>query len=120
MSKPALKADTPLNVSIVDGELRISIGIHTLAHAVTYSDWANPYDEEKHDYLRTFAIVDAAQFAKDVRRALLQEREDGSSLLTDMLDKASNDAVDDGSEACECDQSIAHNQHAECETWAKA
>jgi hypothetical protein len=87
----------PLKVEVVGGELRIIIGIDTLAHAVSYAEWANPYDEIKLDYVRTFAIVDAKLFADDVRLAMLREREDGSSLLSDFLDKASNDAVDDGS-----------------------
>lgn len=89
--------DSPLKVEVVGGELRIVIGVNVLAHAVSYADWANPYDEEKHDYIRTFAIADAEQFAKDVKRAMQDERDDGSSLLSDFLDKASSDAVDDGS-----------------------
>jgi hypothetical protein len=109
---------TPLKVEVAGGELRIVIGVNVLAHAVSYADWANPYDEEKHDYIRTFAIADAEQFAKDVKRAMQDEREDGSSLLSDFLDKASSDAVDDGSEACYGDQSILHGKHAASETWA--
>jgi hypothetical protein len=109
---------TPLKVEVAGGELRIVIGVNVLAHAVSYADWANPYDEEKHDYIRTFAIADAEQFAKDVKRAMQDEREDGSSLLSDFLDKASSNAVDDGSEACFGDQSILHGQNAASETWA--
>jgi hypothetical protein len=56
----------PLDVSVKDGQLVIAIGVQTLAHAVTYSDWANPFDEDAHDYIRTFAISDEQEFAKDV------------------------------------------------------
>lgn len=109
----------PLEVSAKDGRLVISIGVNTLAHAVSYADWACPYDEKKGDYIRTFAVVDPEVFAKDVKMAMLDEREDGSSLLSDFLDKASEAAVDDGAEGCEFDQQIVTGEFAECETWAK-
>lgn len=110
---------SPLTAEVIDGALRISIGVDVLAHAVSYADWANPFDEDKHDYIRTFAITNAEQFAKDVRCAMLAEREDGSSPLSDFLDKATEAAVDDGSEACEYEQSILHGENAACETWAR-
>lgn len=96
----------------------IEIGVDTLAGAVRYAEWANPYDEHAQDYVRTFAIVDPAQFAKDVARAMQAEDEDGSSSLTRFLDKACEDALDDGSEACEYDQRIPYNTFAAIETWA--
>ncbi len=110
----------PLTVSVQDGELRISIGVDVLAHAVSYSDWANPYDEDKHEYIRTFAITDAEAFARDARLAMLREQEDGSSPLSDFLDAATNGAVDDGSEACDYEVAIHHGQTAPVETWATA
>ncbi len=109
----------PLEVTVKDGQLVIAIGVNTLAHAVSYADWAVPYDTEKGDWIRTFAISDPEQFAKDVRMAMLDEREDGSSLLTDFLDRVSGAAVDDGAEGCEFDQQIKHGEFAPCETWAK-
>jgi hypothetical protein len=109
----------PLTVAMEHGALVIRIGAHTLAHAVSLADWANPYDHEKGgDYIRTFAITDAVAFAKDVQRAILDEREDGSSPLSDFLDKMTEAAVDDGSEACEFDQHIKHGTTAAIETWA--
>lgn len=111
--------DTPLSVSVVDGELRIVIGINVLAHAVSYADWANPYDEERQDYIRTFAIGDAATFAKDVTAAMLDEREDGSTLLSDFLDTMTEAAVNDGSQACEYEQVIKHGTTAKIELWAR-
>jgi hypothetical protein len=107
-----------LTVAIEDSALVIRIGVQTLAHAVSYAEWANPWDEEAQDYIRTFAITDAVQFAEDVKRALLAEEEDGSSLLSDVLDTASEGAVDDGSEACEYEQRIPTGTTAASETWA--
>jgi hypothetical protein len=109
-----------LKVTVKNGRLIISIGVNTLAHAVSYADWVTPYDDEKGDYFRTFAITDPEAFAKDVKMAMMEEREDGSSLLSDFLDKASGAAVDDGAEGCEFDQQIKTGQFAACETWAAA
>jgi len=87
----------PLEVKIEHGALVVRIGIKTLAHAVTYADWANPYDENTGDYVRTFAITDANQFASDVGHEMLREREDGSSPLSDFIDKMSEEAINQGS-----------------------
>lgn len=108
----------PLSVRVENGRLVIEIGVNTLAHAVAYAEWANPWNDEAHEYIRTFAITDAEEFAKDVSRMMLDEREDGSSPLTDFLDKASEAAVDDGSIAAEYDQRIPTGQTAPSETWA--
>jgi hypothetical protein len=107
-----------LEVEVKDGQLVIAIGVNTLANAVSYADWANPYDNEKCDYVRTFAISDPEAFAKHVELAMLSEREDGSSLLTDFLDRVSGAAVDDGADGCEFDQQIKTGEFASCETWA--
>lgn len=109
----------PLEVKIERGALVIRIGIQTLAHAVTYSEWANQYEDESGDYFRTFAITDAAEFAKDVTHAMLHEREDGSTPLSDFLDKMTQAAVEDGSTACE-DARLKHGETAASETWAAA
>src|SRR3954464_1160872 len=65
----------PLTVKVKDGQLLIAIGIQTLAHAVSYADWANPYDEAKQDYIRTFAITDVQAFAEEVAHMMQDERE---------------------------------------------
>ena len=105
----------PLEVKIERGALVIRIGVQVLAHAVTYSDWANQYDNEQQDYIRTFAITDAEAFAGEVAHAMLSEREDGSTPLSDFLDKMTEAAVEDGSMACEYDQRILHGETAPCE-----
>lgn len=109
----------PLNVSVTDGRLVIEIGTHTLAHAVSYADWANPFDEQRDDYIRTFAISDPQQFADDVKHAMLSEREDGSTPLSDFLDKMSEAAIDDGSMGLlDAEVSIKHGTNHPSETWA--
>lgn len=87
----------PLKADVKAGRLVISIGVQTLAHAVAYAEWANRFDGARNDYFRTFAIEDEQEFANDVARAITAEREDGSSLLTDLLDKAAEEAINDGS-----------------------
>lgn len=110
----------PLHVAVVKGVLTIQIGVEALAHAVTYADWANPYDEVRYDYIRTFAIADPKAFAKDVVNAMEREREDGSTPLTDFIDTMTEAALDDGSMACEYEQIIPHGTNSPLETWASA
>src|SRR5690606_29065598 len=97
----------PLSVSIVGGALRIEIGAATLAHATRYAQWANPYNEDKKDWIRTFEITDPAEFAKAVLHAMLAEREDGSTPLSDFLDKMSEAAMEDGPEGVEYGKCIS-------------
>lgn len=108
----------PLETKIENGALVIRIGIQTLAHAVSYSDWANPFDEDAHDYIRTFAIVDAHEFASDVRHEMLREREDGSTPLSDFLDQMSEEAVNQGSLGTD-DARVKHGETDPRETWAE-
>lgn len=108
-----------LEVKVENGELIIRLGSHVLAHATSFAEWANPYDEQRQDYIRTFAITDAPLLAKDVAHAMLREREDGSSPLTDFLDKMTEAALDDGSEACVYDQIIENGTTSPLEkSWA--
>lgn len=107
----------PLNVSVRNGRLLIEIGVDVLAHAVSYSDWANPFDEKANDYIRDFAIIDAEEFARDVANAMNDEREDGSTPLSDFIDSASKAAVDDGSLAT-IEAKIKHGETSALETWS--
>lgn len=106
----------PLAVTVKNGVLRIEIGVDTLAHAVRHSDWSHRFDESRQEYVRSFAITDPTQFAGDVVHALLDEREDGSTPLSDFLDKMTEAAVDDGSEGCEYDQRITYDSATERES----
>ena len=108
-----------LKATIENGRLVITIGVQTLAHATAFADWSNPFDEAADDYIRTFAIEDAPQFAKDVVSAMLDEREDGSTPLSDFLDKMAQAAIEDGSLGLhEDEQHIKHGTFASCETWS--
>ena len=109
----------PLEVKIEKGALVVRIGIETLAHAVTYSDWANLYEETTGEYIRNFAIVDAPQFASDVLHEMLREREDGSTPLSDFIDKMSQEAIDQGSLGLHENfyHRIKHGEKSPLETW---
>lgn len=119
MADQPVGQNQPLNVWVVDGRLEISIGVDVLAHAAACSSWATPYDAKALDYIRTFAISDARLFAREVARAMRDEREDGSSLLTDIIDKAARAAVDDGAEGLhDEDVHLPAGSFAACESWA--
>jgi hypothetical protein len=111
----------PLGVRVENGRLVIEIGIDVLAYAAAFSDWANPFDERCDDYIRSFAIANPEQFAKDVQHMMLQEREDGSTPLSDFIDTASEEAVNDGSLGLdENEHTIKHGEFHAVETWAVA
>ena len=87
----------PLTVTVKGGLLRIDIGAETIAHALKFADWAIRFDEIKNDYVQPYWVVDPVEFAKDVMHAMLNEREDGSTPLSDFLDAMSQAATEDGS-----------------------
>ena len=93
--------DKPLEMVIEQDQLIIRIGIDTLAFAFENSDQNMPYNDELKDYPKTYRITDNMEFAKDVISALRDERENGSTIFTDLLDKACINAVNDGSIAVE-------------------
>lgn len=119
MKKKPTRDNAPLTVAIEKGALVVRIGIGTLAHAVTYSDWAHPYDEGSGDYIRSFAIVDAPQFAFDVVHEMLREAENGATPITDFLDRMSEAAVNDGSLGLheDFDHRIKHGEKSPLEAW---
>lgn len=85
-----------------DGVLTIEIGIETLASASLRSDFAYQCADPEHtgrgvDPREVFEVTQARGFALETKAALLEEAEDGSSLLTELLDKATERAIEDGS-----------------------
>lgn len=102
------KHNTPLTVKVVDGQLVICIGVDTLACAVAAGDVF--HHESNDEEVRHFAITDTTRFAKEVAIAMDGDEEDGSSLLTDFIERAAQAAIDDGSEGCECDRRILHGE----------
>lgn len=83
--------DKPLSAMIDGDELVIRIGIGTLAFAAEHLK-PLPYE--------ILRVIDKAEFANDVRAELMREEEDGSSMLTDVLDAASIAAWENGSIGC--------------------
>lgn len=79
----------PLTVEIADGRLVISIGIDTLMVAVQGGD---AWDEEDGHKI---ASVDG--FADDILHQLLEEEEDGTTLVHIAIDTAVERALDAGS-----------------------
>jgi hypothetical protein len=75
--------DQPLQVVIVSGVLSISIGIERLAFCA---------DGRQDKY----KVSDAKQFAYGVRAAMLDDDEQGNTLVYDMIDSAIDKSVDEG------------------------
>lgn len=93
--------DAPLLVDVKNGRLVISIGVETLAFSAENSNFFNPFIDTQNAFVRLWKITNAHDFAHDVKHALCEEAEDGSTLLTRLLDKGIKQAVDDGSTAVE-------------------
>lgn len=72
--------DSPLRVEVAHGKLSISLGVDRLDC-----------------FLHAPQIEDKEGFANDVAMSLSREREDGSTILTDLLKKVVLDAVEHGS-----------------------
>ena len=95
------RRNQPLDVNIEQQQLVIRIGIDTLAFAFEESNENHKYDEKKHDWNKLVKVLDSEQFAKDVMYELTREEEDGSSNLTNLLDIACVEALNQGSIAVE-------------------
>lgn len=87
-----LLADLPafqdLTVELVAEQVHISVGVKTLAHAVTAGRYG----------MRSLTVTEPAVFAGEVVSVLKQEEEDGSTLIHGMFDKAASIAADQGAE----------------------
>jgi hypothetical protein len=98
MSEKRKPKNKPLTCTVTrEGVLRIEIGIDTLAHAALRSPWAYALSGQDAPEER-LSISKPRGFAVDVRRELFDEAEDGSSLLTGLIDQATERAVNQGSE----------------------
>lgn len=92
-----IEDDLPLNCKAVDGALDMRIGTKILAFAA--ENHPDLWDAEK-DRGR-FKVTDPVAFAQEVERALNRESEDGSTMLTRMLDAAVLEAIEQGGEGVE-------------------
>lgn len=100
MAKRRRPRDEELLVRIKGGQLVISIGVETLAHATWWHPTLQAYDPKADRYRHT-KVTSPDAFAIDVVAVLQAEAEDGSTVVQDMLDSAIAKAVDDGSEHVE-------------------
>lgn len=99
--KRHFKKHRPLRCQVEDGVLRIEIGAETLKYCTN----------EREGLLDGCTVIDAIQFAKDVVHELEKEREDGSTILTDLLDLAQERACDNGSTAIEYAEVKEQHRH---------
>jgi hypothetical protein len=86
-----------LEVKIQDDEIVIRVGIDTVKWALEHHEESQPFNEEIDDYEQKWIVSDPVEFAEDVVRAMDDEAEDGSTPLSDFLDKMCMDALEDGS-----------------------
>jgi hypothetical protein len=93
--------DQRLVVEVKDDELVVRIGIDTLAFAANESDTFKPYDDQVGDWVQKYKVINPIAFAGDIKRAMLDEAEDGSSPLSRFLDKMDDAALDDGADGIE-------------------
>lgn len=87
----------PLKVAVTrDGVLRIEIGMDVLAHAALHSDFCTNLNRSPYVGAK---ITNNRGFAVDVKRALVDELgEDGSTIVTQALDRACEAAIEDGTQ----------------------
>ena len=99
-----------LTIQVAEGKLIIEIGIETLAMA-SYLPLSD-YSVDHEDYI-TPLIVDNARMAIGVCNELLEEDEEGTTMVHEMLDKAIMRAYENGSEGFHEDKLITVTEHQE-------
>lgn len=83
--------DKILKVELIEGEIRISIGLEALAFAVEYGpDWDNQYKVDRSDGL--------VEFGKSIFQYLQHEEEDGTNPIHRMFDSVADEALNQGCE----------------------
>ncbi len=82
--------DQNLTVAVEDARLVISIGIKSLAVVALSGDYFGAHDVD--------AVTDVPGFAEEMRRQLLREKEDGTTLVHEMFDQAAQAVDEDGFE----------------------
>ena len=84
-------AQLPMKCVIRDGAIVIELGMEALAFATKHHPELQ--DEECEPL---YTITDPAVWAKSIMETLNSEREDGSSYITDMFDRAIMWAIEQG------------------------
>lgn len=87
---------TPPQATVVGTGIEMSVGVDVLCHAAAFHP--DFWDGESGPDVPNIGITDPAVFAREVAEAINREDEDGSTLLTRMLDEAVRDAVESGCE----------------------
>lgn len=91
-----MKNEMPLRCKAIGGDIDMGIGMGTLCFAAeNHPDF---WDGVSGISVPNIKITDVQEFALEVARAINDEAEDGSTLLTRMLDKAIAKAVESGCE----------------------
>ena len=90
------QADAPLSVKVTDGRLVISIGISTLAFAAQECNYCYSYDQTVNDFVHHMKVTDPLLFAKELVTELQEEDEEGTTSVHLMIDKAVEQAVENG------------------------
>ena len=93
--------DSPLTYHVEGDRIAVYIGFDELAFAA--ANHPNFWDGESGDDVPNIKITDPAAFAREVVRQLNREEEDGSTLVTKLLDRAIEDAVGDGCDGVDHD-----------------
>lgn len=92
-----VKPSLPLTCEVVDGAIRITVDAATLKWATEHHDTYWLPDTDTY----SVKVADQDEWLQSVARHIEDEREDGSSLLTDLFDKAIEAAVEQGEEGLE-------------------
>lgn len=105
-----MPADQPFSCKVESDELVIRIGINVLSYAANseYNEVFWPNDEVTGFPVQRWVVIDPLEWAKDIKCELTREEEDGSSPLTNLLDKMFEKALDQGSLGAE---ECPHPQH---------
>lgn len=101
MSKQRI--EPKLECKVERGKLIISLPLSILKFAFEASEYNNSYVEETGMFRKDYKVIDVKEFGNDVANEMLYEEEDGSTPLTDFLDKMCRNAVGNGSIALEKD-----------------
>jgi len=88
-----------LKVEVIDNVLTISIDMDMLV--VAFENGAYNWDIEKE--VQRYKITHPDKFIEDVKTELLNEDEEGTTLVHLMFDKAMENAVEQGTEGIDCE-----------------
>jgi len=98
---------------LIKGKIVISVGKQVLKFAT--EQHPEFWDGETGDDQPNVKIDDIDVFMKEVVLSIDNEREDGSSLLTDMLDAAIKGAIENGCEGIDHDYQPKHRDDCSCD-----